>query len=97
MCSGHVRLYVYTRAVWVECDHPPLPARSDKLRNWKSIRHARHEILLDIEFDAFEKWLSEAYSAKGRPPTEEETREFGLAMNVADYNPPIDPRLPRFE
>ena len=24
-------------------------------------------------------------------------KEFGLALNVTDHNPPIDPRLPRFD
>ena len=51
----------------------------------------------DLEFDAFEKWVSETYSSKGRPPTEEEALEFGRSMAVTDYNPPIDPREPRFD
>ena len=69
----------------------------DKLRNWKSIRHARSGIVNDLEFDAFEKWVGETYGLKGRPPTEEEALEFGRSMQVVDYNPPIDPREPRFD
>eukprot|EP01052_Picozoa_sp_SAG31_P025545 SAG31_NODE_2244_length_6101_cov_2.601133_4_plen_138_part_00 len=69
----------------------------DKLRNWKSIRHARSGIVSELEFDAFEKWVSETYSSKGRPPTEDEALEFGRSMSVTDYNPPIDPREPRFD
>eukprot|EP01043_Picozoa_sp_COSAG02_P001463 COSAG02_NODE_31_length_50774_cov_1928.118204_16_plen_83_part_00 len=26
-----------------------------------------------------------------------QAKEFGLTLNVTDHNPPIDPRLPRFD
>ena len=30
-------------------------------------------------------------------PFRAQAKEFGLALNVTDHNPPIDPRLPRFD
>jgi hypothetical protein len=74
-----------------------LREHEDKLRTWKSIRHARSDILTDIEFDTFEAFVGTKYAERGSAPSAEEVREFGRALNVVDPNPPIDPRLPRFD
>lgn len=58
---------------------------------------ARSDVLNDLEFDVFERFVGTKYAEKGEAPSAEEVREFGRALNVVDYNPPIDPRLPRFD
>ena len=66
--------------------------------SWRvCLADARSDVLNDLEFDMFERFVGKGYADKGVAPTSEEVREFGLTLNVVDYNPPIDPRLPRFD